>query len=120
MDAHLIADIAAFITATIAVIGGISFFFLRNTKTTQEVVDGPVLVEFRQLLERVVALELRLGNALDKISDMEKTEAYLEGQVHDREKRIAYLEGENLRLSVRVSHLEDVCKRAGINGDDDD
>lgn len=117
-SAHQIADYAAFITAVIVLIGSVSYFFLRNTKTTQEVVDGPVLVEFRQLLERVVALELRLAGALDKIGELEDQESDLKQKVSRREERILLLERENEKLTERVSHLEEVCRAAGINGDD--
>ena len=117
-DAHFWADMAAFTTAAIAVIGGVSYFFLRNTKTTNEVVDGPVLVEFRQLLERVVTLELQLKSAINKIEVMEKSEAFLQGEVHAREKRILSLERALIIAQDRIAHLELVCKKAGINGED--
>jgi len=130
VEAHLLADIAAFATAGIAIIGGVSYFFLRKTKVTNEVIDGSVLAEFRVVLERVVRLELELALTSSRIEALEAQEEDLKKTIMRREERINLLERENEKLLARIeahqvesdslkqriSHLESVCRRAGING----
>lgn len=73
--------------------------------------------------------KLDLAEALRQLAEMQKVEEYLRGRLHEKDKEIASLKKSHeldLKhkrqeidgLRGRVLHLEEVCKRAGINGDD--
>lgn len=97
----------------------------------QEEVNENVLEKFERLVERVTRLETQLelaqaqlSVALDELEDLKKRETYLEGRLHEKDKEVLDLrrkladkEGQITRLRKRILHLEEVCKRAGINGD---
>ena len=116
-----IANVAAFVTLALAGLGAlVGTLIVRKSRSTTEIIDGDVLSEFRQVLERVVKLELQLNAAWLRIDEMETAESNLIEKVSRREERILLLERENIRLKDRVAHLEKVCRAAGINGDLDE
>ena len=105
-----------------------------------EEVDATVLGQFLGLTDRVATLEgtlaavqlelaqtreeLRL--ALIDLAEMQKVEEYLRARLHEKDKELlemraeaALKQAEIEKLRGRVKHLEDVCKRAGINGDEE-
>jgi uncharacterized coiled-coil DUF342 family protein len=93
--------------------------------TRTAVVDAPVLAQFRELFDRITALEknlaetrIELKQALIAIDEMKKIEEFLEAKVHEREKAILGLRKELAAAQLRIKHLEEVCKRAGINGEE--
>lgn len=61
--------------------------------------------------ERIGNLEAEVKRLTEMIEEMSEREAALEEDVKEREIRLkaAY---------KRIAHLEDVCKRAGINGEE--
>jgi chromosome segregation ATPase len=76
----------------------------------------------------LAATKLGLAEALRQLAEMQKVEEYLRGRLHEKDKEIAQLKKEQEvdlkrkrleidRLRSRVQHLEEVCRRAGINGE---
>lgn len=89
-----------------------------------ETVDSGVLEQFRQLFTRIATLEVKLSNAeasletaICEIKEMRKLEEFLQAKVHDRDKQIQALTNQLALARARIQHLEDVCRRAGINGE---
>lgn len=81
-------------------------------------IDSDVLGRFLVLTEEVTSLRVQLQAATERIGKLEhdiqertKLEEYLRGEIHARDEQIRELKG-------RVRHLEDVCRRAGINGEE--
>jgi len=126
-------DWTALGVALTAVAGMIKALVTQRTQTSNQetimtrtaVVDAPVLAQFRELFDRITALEKDLGEArielkqaLLAIDEMKKIEEFLEAKVHEREKSIGALRIELAAAKLRIKHLEEVCKRAGINGKD--
>jgi len=108
----------------------------------EEVVDADVLAQFLALKDSVSKLEkdltatkadlavtkVDLAEALRQLAEMKKVEEYLRARLHEKDKELLGIKQDHLadlaskrdeidRLRQRVKHLEDVCKRAGINGD---
>lgn len=126
-------DLLALLLAIGAVVG---VFATKKTRSTNEVVDGDVLDQFRQLFEKIGQLEVKvaqqaisLDRAHTEIREMRKLEEFLQAKIHERERAIVELkarhdkEVRSLRTQLdaarkRITHLEHVCRRAGINGDD--
>jgi len=54
-----------------------------------------------------------LARALQELAEIQKVEEYLRGLIHEKDTEIA-------TLRARVRHLEEVCRRAGINGHDEE
>ena len=92
------------------------------------------------LKERIVLLESRvsvqaaeleqakekLAKAIAQLEEMQKVEEYLRGRLHEKDKELREVkaaatekEQEIARLKARGAHLEEVCKRAGINGEEE-
>jgi chromosome segregation ATPase len=103
----------------IALVGAVAWRKSRSeTKSSSEVVDGGVLAQFMELTNKVLklqdevaALRNQYGEAVKELGEMRKLEEYLRSESKKKDEIIEDLRG-------RVRHLEDVCRRAGINGDD--
>lgn len=124
--------------------GAVAWFTIRATKrktyaegTLAEASAADTLTEaalklLAPLTERITALEEEIQRLTKEITDMKKLEEFLQAEVHSRDKEIRKLTSEKfanagrikeLKAEIdmaeeRICHLEDVCKRAGINGDD--
>ncbi|MHC4302626.1 MAG: hypothetical protein ACYS7Y_35650 [Planctomycetota bacterium] len=104
----------------IALVGAVAWRKSRSeTKSSSEVVDGGVLAQFMELTNKVLKLQdevaslrSQYGEAVKEMGEMRKLEEYLRAEGAKKDELI-----EDLRSRVR--HLEDVCRRAGINGDDE-
>ncbi len=113
-------DMAALLAAATALLGVVLVRrSLVKQRSINETVDAPVLAKFLELTNEVATLRTELAEARQEIREMRveltnqgKVEEYLRGVIHARDKEI-----ETLRF--RVKHLEDVCRRAGINGEED-
>ncbi len=114
-------DILAFgLALAVAVVGAVVWRKSRTESSStesSEVVDGGVLAQFMELTNKVLALQnevtllrVQYTEAIAQMQEMTKVEEFLRASMHDKDKII-----EDLRK--RVKHLEDVCRRAGINGD---
>lgn len=117
-------DLVALILAGAALI---TIFVTKKTRSisSTETVDGGVLEKFLTLTEKVGDLERQvgtlraeladtqeiLGQTLAELTDVKRIEEYLRGVIHEKDKELA-------ALRQRVLHLEQVCRRAGINGND--
>jgi chromosome segregation ATPase len=140
-------DIASLLLAGSAVI---AIFVTRRTrsKVTEEHIDADVLVQFKEILERVSELERELAStrellertqellekAIAELAEMKKLEEYLQAKLHEKETEIAELrKTENRHISqirslkgelgknrARLSYLETVCRRAGLDGELED
>lgn len=123
-------DLLALVIATTALI---ALFVTKKSKslavtsavTRGEMVDAGVLAQFRELFDRLVQVEadlkaakLTIDQLRQEIGQMRKVEEFLEAKVHEREKQIDSLKNELAKARKRIDHLEDVCRRAGINGED--
>lgn len=107
----------------------------------QEVVDNDVLTRFLGLADKVTKLELelaqvkldlaeakqQLAQALLDMAEMQKVEEYLRASLHEKDQELRLVrrtaterQKEIEGLRGRVRHLEEVCRRAGINGDEED
>lgn len=107
----------------------------------EEVVDDSVLGRFQELLDRITKLEVDLAaakkdlaEALREIKELRRLEEYLQAKLHEKDAEVRKLEksrAQNLaeirRLKQaleeargRIKHLEEVCHRAGLNGDEDE
>lgn len=65
---------------------------------------APLTLQIEANGRKIDAQAAEIKQLRETIDAMEKTEYYLMAQIHDKDKRI--------------QHLEEVCKRAGINGED--
>lgn len=110
----------------VAVTALVALFVTRKsrTRTLSEKVDEGVLIQFRELFDRLVRVEtdlkaakLTIDQLREEIGQMRKVEEFLEAKVHEREKQIASLKAALQSARNRIEHLEMVCRRAGINGD---
>lgn len=117
------------LTLLLAIGAVVGVFVTRRSRSEEtiksEVVDAGVLEQFRQLFEKIGALEVQvaaqkisLDMAHTEIREMRKLEEYLQATIHQRESQIIELKEELVCARARIDHLELVCKRAGINGDD--
>lgn len=94
-------------------------------KNKNEEVNLDVAATIGVLFERISQLEIKLEAAtinLDQaraeIRELQKLEVYLEGVLREREQAIDILKAQLAAARDRIKHLEDVCKRAGLNGDE--
>lgn len=106
-----------------------------------EVVDDSVLGQFKELFDRISNLETELATtkvdlarALAEIEKMRKLEEYLQAKLHEKDQEVRKLEAgrakrdadiKRLRSELeaarkRIKHLEEVCHRAGLNGEDEE
>jgi len=119
-------DVLTLILAIGAVVG---VFVTRRSRSEEtiksEVIDAGVLEQFRQLFEKIGALEVQvaaqkisLDMAHTEIREMRKLEEYLQATIHQRENQIGELKKELASARARIDHLELVCRQAGINGED--
>lgn len=116
----------------VASTAGVAFFTVKATKrktvaeaalgelSAAEAVTDAALKLISPLTERIEALELEIARLTEKIGQMQKLEEYLQAEIYSRDKKIRSLENKRAALVKRVTHLEEVCKRAGINGQDDE
>lgn len=116
-----------------------------ETHAVSEVVDDSVLAQFKELYEKITALELsldrtnktlaetqdQLKEALRELGELRKLEEYLQARLHEKDTEILKLRDEKSnnereikgltlalsRAEARIDHLELVCRNAGINGD---
>lgn len=95
-----------------------------QTLAREEKVDAGVLAQFKELFERLVRVEAELEAATltvdrlaKEIKEMHKLEEFLQAKIHEREGQIKALRTELVKARKRIEHLEQVCRRAGINGD---
>lgn len=138
MPALELTDIASLLLATGAIITAIRTK-RSKTVTKNETVDADVLSQFLGLTDRVADLEglvahlqmdlaqakLDLAQALRELAELQKVEEYLRARLHEKDKELLEVraaadekQATIDRLRERVLHLEDVCRRAGINGDE--
>lgn len=107
----------------------VGLFVTKKTRATTrahtENVDAGVLAQFKELFERLVKVEadlkaarLTIEQLRTEIQGMRKVEEFLEAKIHERESVIRGLTDELASARRRIDHLEEVCRRAGINGDD--
>lgn len=99
-------------------------FWPVRSATSSEVVDGDVLSQFLELTQRLAHVESELRITQDKLADavtelreLKKVETYLEGRLHEKDKELVELRAQRDVLVARVQHLEDMCQRAGLNGE---
>lgn len=131
-------------TAILVSTAAVAWFTIRATKrktlaegtlaetSAAEAVTEAALKLLNPLTTRITALEAEIKRLTDEIKEMRKLEEYLQAEVYSRDKEIKKLTAEkaanaerikHLKIEIvsaegRIAHLEDVCKRAGINGDD--
>ncbi len=133
---HISLDIDDMIALLSAVTALVAVFAWKRTynkqRTVTETVDAPVLAEFLRLTEKVADVEHALHEANRKIDELTakvtkyaRDEAVYQAELHSKNEQIANLTDklatareERAALKVRVEHLEEVCKRAGINGEE--
>ena len=87
-----------------------------------EKVDADLIKQFRELTDRITALELDLketrgglSEAMQEIKELRKLEEYLEAQIHEKDKQIKSLIAKLTAARKRISHLEDIIHAAGLN-----
>lgn len=100
-------------------------FWPVRSATSSEIVDGDVLSQFLELTQRLANVEAelvitqdKLNEALAELKELKKVETYLEGRLHEKDKELVELRAQRDVLVARVQHLEDICKRAGLNGEE--
>ena len=100
-------------------------FWPVRSATSSEVVDGDVLQQFLELTRRLANVEAellitqdKLNEAVVELKELKKVETYLEGRLHEKDKELVELRAQRDVLVARVQHLEDICHRAGLNGEE--
>ena len=134
---HVSLDIDDMITLLSAVTALVAVFAWKRTynkeRSLSETVDAPVLDQFLKLTEKVTEIKLDLASARDEIAELReqisqyiRDEAAYQAELHAKDVEIEELRAqlyaardERDSLGERVAHLEDVCRRAGINGDEE-
>lgn len=112
----------------VAVTALVAIFVTKKTSSAtfarEETVDAGVLAQFKELFERLVRVEAELEAATltitqlaAEIKAMHKLEEFLQAKIHEREGQIKSLRTALSKAQKRIEHLEQVCRRAGINGD---
>lgn len=123
---------------------GVAWFTIRATRrktvaeahladsSAAEAVSQAALKLVEPLNKRIEVLEKEIKRLTNEISEMRKLEEYLQAEIHARDTqiktltavrtsnatKIAQLTGALERARVRIRHLEELCKRAGLNGDE--
>lgn len=95
---------------------------------------APMTARIDRLEKDLRRANKKLDEALRRIEELQKVEEYLQARLHEKDSEIKCLEEDKEKnvseidrlreelasARVRISHLEEVCRRAGLNGDEDE
>lgn len=93
--------------------------------TAADLVTAAALKLLEPLQHRIESLEAEVKRLREEIGQYRRDEAAYQAELHQKDVHIEELRmklfearDERDELKERVAHLEDVCKRAGINGEE--
>ncbi|UCD24743.1 MAG: hypothetical protein JSW51_02160 [Gemmatimonadota bacterium] len=96
-----------------------------SESSAAERVTGAAVKLLQPMQNRIAHLESEVRELRLKVEQYIRDEVAYQAELHEKDTRIEALRQKLLdareerdALRSRVEHLEDVCKRAGINGDD--
>lgn len=125
---HWSLDFDDMIALLVAVGGVLGVILIRRSQTqsssVEQHIDDGVLGRFEKYIEEVAELRVtveyqaaELIRLREALTERAKLEEYLRGEIHARDAIIDRRDEEIAGLRARVRHLEDLCRRAGLNGD---